>query len=327
MRNITISDLDAGQRLDKYLKKYLSGASSGFIYKMLRKKNILLNDRKASGSEKLNENDMITLYMSDATIDKFSTGPRDVLNGVKVRKGDYNAAIVYGGYSIDILYEDEHIAFLNKPAGLLSQKAQKDDISLVEIFESYVNITADTVSSVQRPGICNRLDRNTSGVVACGKTLKGLSALNEVIRERSVRKFYRCVVCGHPKDHMRLCGYLIKDDKTNKVKYYSNRQGSDASYIETVYDTVKRYKDASLLEVELITGKTHQIRAHLASCGNPLAGDVKYGAMRDMQLKHYLLHSYKLCFGKCEGVLAGVSNMVIKAPIPPEFDRYTDRIR
>ncbi len=325
MRKVTISDLDAGQRFDKYLKKYLSKAQSGFIYKMLRKKNILLNEKKATGSEKLAEGDVITLYLSDDTIEKFSVIESAVPDKVSIRTDGTH--IMYKNYTIDILYEDEHIAFLNKPAGLLSQKAEKNDVSLVEIFESYVNITSKAALSVQKPGICNRLDRNTSGVVACGKTLKGLQALTEAIREKKVRKYYRCIVCGHMKDHMRLSGYLTKDERTNKARYFSERPDSRAVRIETVYDTVERYKTASLLNVELITGKTHQIRAHLASCGNPIVGDIKYGAKKDPYLKHYLLHSYKLCFGKQQGALSGVSCKSIQAPIPWEFEEYTDKIR
>ncbi len=324
MRNITISDSDAGQRFDKYLKKYLSEAQSGFIYKMLRKKNIVLNQKKASGSEKLKSGDVITLYLSDDTIDKFSVNGTGEPNNVVIHV-DGNR-IIYKNYTIDILYEDEHIAFLNKPAGLLSQKAEKNDISLVEIFESYVAKTTSS-SSVQKPGICNRLDRNTSGVVACGKTLKGLQALTEAIREKRVRKYYQCIVCGDMDGSMRLSGYLLKDEKSNKVHYFDKKPNESAVRIETVYDTVKSYKDVSLLNVELITGKTHQIRAHLASCGHPLAGDIKYGAKKDANLKHYLLHSHKLCFGKEKGALCGVSQKTIEALLPQEFYDYTDKIR
>ena len=150
MRNITISDSDAGQRFDKYLKKYLSKAQSGFIYKMLRKKNIVLNQKKASGSEKLASGDVITLYLADDTIDKFSVNGTGISGNVDIRIDGTH--IIYKNYTIDILYEDEHIAILNKPAGLLSQKADKNDVSLVEIFESYVAETSHS-SSVQKPGI------------------------------------------------------------------------------------------------------------------------------------------------------------------------------
>lgn len=324
MRNITISDSDAGQRFDKYLKKYLSEAQSGFIYKMLRKKNIVLNQKKASGSEKLVSGDVITLYLADDTIDKFSVNGTGISGNVVIRTDGTH--IIYKNYTIDILYEDEHIAILNKPAGLLSQKAEKNDVSLVEIFESYVAKTSSS-SSVQKPGICNRLDRNTSGVVACGKTLKGLQALTEAIREKRVRKYYRCVVCGYMDGSMHLSGYLLKDEKANKVYYYDKKPNDSAVHIETVYDTVKSYGKVSLLNIELITGKTHQIRAHLASCGHPLAGDIKYGAKKDENLKHYLLHSHKLCFGREEGVLCGVSGKTIEALLPQEFYDYTNKIR
>ena len=121
--------------------------------------------------------------------------------------------------------------------------------------------------------------------------------------------------------------YLLKDEKANKVYYYDKKPNDSAVRIETVYDTVKSYGKVSLLNIELITGKTHQIRAHLASCGHPLAGDIKYGAKKDENLKHYLLHSHKLCFGREEGALCGVSGKTIEALLPQEFYDYTDMIR
>ncbi len=331
MREIIISEKEAGQRFDKYLKKYFKEAGSGFLYKMLRKKNIVLNGKKSTGNEILECGDSIKLFLADETIDKFRGVFSDNINvdksvNIKVRKDDTTGLvhIFYSNYDIEILYEDEHIIFFNKPAGLLSQKAEKDDVSLVEIFAEYLAVSSDGTDDVAgySVGICNRLDRNTSGVVAAGKSVKGLQALSETIKERRVSKFYRCIVHGKVTEGEFLKGYLIKDEKTNKVYISDEKAGDNSQYIETRYTPYKTCGDYSLLEVELITGKTHQIRAHLASCGHPIVGDIKYGAPKDSRLKHFLLHSYEMEFGEESGVLKNISEESIIAPLPKIFEKY-----
>ena len=333
MKDIVISANEEGQRLDKFLKKYFKEAGSGFLYKMLRKKNIVLNKNKAAGSEKLNAGDIISIFMSDETISKFRGEEKKRISEPKIKidiktDGHTNQKYIkYNSYRIDILYEDEYIIFFNKPAGILSQKAKKDDISMVEILECYLLKTGQiSDENIQKPGICSRLDRNTGGVMACGKNLKGLQALTEAIKERRVSKYYRCIVEGIPESESILSGYLIKDIDNNKV-YISDDKYQNEKYIRTEFKVIDTYDDKALLEVKLITGRTHQIRAHLAYKGFPIAGDVKYGAAADSRLKHYLLHAYKVRFGKEEGILSGVSEKTVMAPLPEEFEKYLQYIR
>lgn len=341
MREVIISDRESGQRLDKYLKKYLSKAGSGFIYKMLRKKNIVLNGKKAAGGELLSSGDKIKLFLSDKTLATFTgadvTGKvatkaitESAQNNKLVIDEKNGKSLLYASYKVPVLYEDDDIIFFDKPAGLLSQKSDKNDISLVDIFAEYMK-TVDGSSGGYTPGICNRLDRNTSGVVAAGKSVKGLQVLSEVIRDRRVSKIYRCIVHGNVSEGARLKGFLVKDEKANKVSIVNNPKGtkvtkgnsrSDAAYIETEYRPIGVCSAGTILEVLLITGKTHQIRAHLASIGHPIAGDVKYGDGKSGKFKRQMLHAYEMRFGEETGVLSGVSNKSIIAPYPKEFLRY-----
>lgn len=346
MLDIVISENEEGQRLDKFLNKYFKEAGTGFLYKMLRKKNIVLNGKRAGGNEKLVSGNVISIFMSDETIRKFRGDMEDALKNDIVpidiiTDGSFGFPyIMYKNYHIDILYEDRNIIFLNKPAGILSQKAKKEDVSIAEILESYLIKTGQISSdrNTQKPGVCSRLDRNTSGVMACGKSLKGLQSLTKAIRERTVSKYYRCIVMGVPKGDFILSGYLIKDNTGNKV-YVSDipadenascktgKNYSSEKYARTEFKVIETYGNNALVEAKLITGRTHQIRAHLAYKGYPIAGDIKYGAEPDNTLRHYLLHSYELKFGKEEGVLSGVSEKVITAPLPKEFIQYIQQVK
>lgn len=313
MQEITIGQKEYGQRLDKLLFKYLSKASSGFLYKMLRKKNITLNKKKASGNEILQMGDTVQIYFSDETFEKFRT-PAPAVSKKKSR--------------LSILYEDENILLINKPAGMLSQKASPTDVSAVEEIIAYLlhsgQITPSTLETF-RPGICNRLDRNTSGILAAGKTLIGLQTLNQAFADRSLHKYYLCPVQGILREPMELDGYLEKDPVGNKV-HIEKEPFENGTYVRTRFQPIAQGKDATLLEVELITGKTHQIRAHLASDSHPIFGDFKYGnpvlnqQLRErFGLKHQLLHAYRLEFPDFQGPLANVSGKSFTAPLAKKF--------
>ncbi len=321
MKEIIISEDQKNKRLDSFLKSYLVNASGGFIYKMLRKKNITLNDKKAQGTEKLKNGDSIKIYFSDDTLNKFKSD-----GGKTVSEEDSSKL---NNIAVSVIYEDDNIVLVSKPAGLLSQKAQAGDISLNDWLIQYLlengSVTKDSLE-LYKPSICNRLDRNTSGLVICAKSLSGARIMNEMLRDRTLDKYYRTIVAGKLSDKVKLKGYLYKDEKKNKVIIKDNDPHDDNySYIETEYDPLDYSKemDMTLLEVKLITGKPHQIRAHLADIGHPIIGDVKYGGRKIGKLNHQLLHSYRIKFPQdMDNELGYLAGKEYVANLPEAYDRY-----
>ena len=313
MQEIIVSTNEAGQRFDKLLAKYLNEAPKSFIYKMLRKKNIVLNGKKATGNEKLEVGDSIKLFLSDETIEKFSK--------VTVQKIKQK---------LDVIYEDENLLLINKPVGMLSQKAEAKDESLVEHIITYLLETEQLTEAELRkfkPSICNRLDRNTSGLVVAGKSLLGLQKMGELFKERSMKKYYRCLVVGEVKEKQYIKGFLYKDETINKV-VISKEEVTDSLPIETEYEPLWTNGKCTLLEVHLITGRTHQIRAHLASIFHPIVGDYKYGNRKindvykqKYKLESQLLHAYRLELPELNGELENISLKQFTAPLPKLFER------
>lgn len=319
MREIKINQNEANQRTDKFLLKYLNDAGRGFIYKMLRKKNITLNGKKSDGSEKLAVGDVIKIFMTEETIQKFQKN-----NSNTIRSNKRNIAI-----EKHIIYEDDHIILLNKPVGMLSQKSTPDDFSANEYLIDYMleqNMISKKDLQTFKPSVCNRLDRNTSGLLIFGKTLPALQTIAEELKNRTSHKYYLCIVKGILSDKEKISGYLKKDEKTNKVEISSTKL-IDSDYIETEYEPISSNQNYTLLKVLLITGKTHQIRAHLASIHHPIIGDTKYGDKKaneyfkkNYQLKSQLLHSYQLQFGSLKGSLDYLSNKTFYAEPGKKFN-------
>ena len=311
---------EAGQRLDKFLAKYMNEASKSFFYKMMRKKNITLNGKKCEGNEKLAEGDVVKLFLAEDTIEKFSS-----VQVQEVKKVD-----------LDILYEDDEIILVNKPAGMLSQKAKETDESLVEYLIDYLLGSGKLTESglrAFRPSVCNRLDRNTSGIVAAGKSLAGLQMLSGVFKDRSIHKYYQCLVSGEIRDVKTVDGWLLKDEKKNQVriltdveaKRFEGKGGDEEpKRIRTKYEPIATDGRFTLLRVTLLTGRSHQIRAHLASLGHPIVGDFKYGVVSKVNpsgrtVKYQLLHSYRLEFPKLAEPFVYLSGRVFEAPLPGYF--------
>lgn len=355
MQSVVIGKNQAGQRLDKFLHKYLPEAGSGFLYKMLRKKNITLNGRKAEGREILVTDDRVCFFLSDETLKKFSgqgvsSDRRMGTIPAGGRETEYREA--YGKlHGITVLYEDQDFLFVNKPAGILTQKAESGDCSLNEWICGYL-LAQDPAFREElatfHPSVCNRLDRNTSGIVLCGKSLGGLQYLSGCIRDRRVRKFYRAICVGALREDTELGGFLAKDTVRNVVSLSllqdagpekSGRAGEGAQ-VRAFCRPLALDGKYTLLEVELITGKSHQIRAQLAAAGHPLVGDFKYGETavnrefkRKYGLEHQLLHACRVEFPKAE-VRASVRSFPgetlrgrsFGAPRPELFDRIQKQL-
>ena len=336
MIKVSVGERDAGQRLDKYLRKYFAKAPSGFLYKMLRKKNITLNEKKASGSEMLQAEDEIEMFLSDDTILKFGgTLPGEGEDGSEHGEKRYRqykeAYEAYG--ELEIVYENDHVLVVNKPVGMLTQKADPSDRSLNEWLIGYLLSKGEMNERMLhtfKPSVCNRLDRNTSGLVLCGKTLAGSQKMSALLKNRSLRKFYYLYVKGVVKQGARIEGSLKKDEDINKVELCRNASDGEAVDVKTVYKPIKNYRNITLLEAELITGKTHQIRVHMASIGHPVIGDYKYGYLEwnDRYKKKYgihsqMLHAVRLEFPEMEEGWEDMSELVLAAE-PPEIFRILD---
>lgn len=340
MYRFEITPKDAGQRLDKYLHRILPLAESGFLHKMLRKKNITLNDRKAEGGERIAAGDSVKIFFSDETLLRFmgrktlpESGQTETdLSFLRECEAAYEKI-----RGVSVLYENEHVLLAVKPAGVLSQKAARGDLSLNEWLTGYL-LASGAVAKGElayfKPSVCNRLDRNTGGIVLCAKTLQGARMLGGILRDRSLRKYYRTYVKGNVREAGLIEGYLKKDEARNRVSIepmsaYTASAVPESlrhAYIKTGYRPIRAEADKTLLEIELFTGKPHQIRAHLAGIGHPVLGDYKYGdrAWNDVyrkkfQVRSQLLYAYSVVFPQLEAPFADLSGRAFNAELPEIF--------
>ena len=298
MREITIGKNDAGQRLDRFVSKSLPLLPPALLQKYIRLKRIKCNGARAQRDQRLQEGDILQLYINDEFFDK----PRED-----------NLFLTLFKPSLDIVYEDENLLLLNKRPGLVVHPDETERVNtLITHIQAYLYQKKEW-SPYQEgafaPALCNRIDRNTGGIVIAAKTAEGLRVMNQKIRDRELKKYYLCIVHGTlPRPAGRLEGYILKDEAKKQVTV-SSRPRPGAKTAVTLYETLAVRNGLSLVRCQLITGRTHQIRAQFAAAGHPLLGDGKYGSER--QNKRYgrsyqALYSYRLefCFTTDAGALA-----------------------
>lgn len=291
MKELIVNKNESDQRMDKFLKKYLSKAPQSFIYKMLRKKRIKLNDKKAKPKDRIFKGDKIQFYIADETLDKFIGKKEEIKISLP---------------SPRIIYEDENIILMNKSKGVLSHSVdKKDDNNIVDSMIGYLYKKGEYNPEEEKtftPSICNRLDRNTSGIIIGAKNYEALKDINEATKDREIKKYYKTVVKGNVEKDILLKGYLEKNEKINKVEITSRNTG-EGRKIYTEIKVLAKGGSYSLLEIDLITGRPHQIRAHLSSIGHPVIGDIKYGDKninkvfeQNYDLENQFLHAHKIVF-------------------------------
>lgn len=296
MREIVITGNDSGRRLDRFLRKYLPGASLGEIYRIIRK-DVKVDGRRAAESYILNEGDVLRLYLTDEEFEK-----------ARARRGGAgNAGSVSGAKrSFAIVYEDDDILIVSKPFGLLTHgDSHEKKNHLANQVKDYLieqGVYDPRSEKVFTPAPVNRLDRNTTGLVLFGKTSEAVRELSRLVASDEVRKYYTTIACGIINEELHLEGSLTRDEAHGRsVVAADGTSGhtADAKRIETIARPLESFGfgdglSATLCEVELVTGRTHQIRAHLASAGHPLIGDLKYGGRTGAPVNKYVGDRYGL---------------------------------
>lgn len=287
MKTIKVNANDGGQRLDKFLLKTFDSLPQSAMYKGIRTKNIKLNGKRCHASDRLKEGDVVSVYLKD----------------IFLEQSPYAYDFMSAPCNLDIVYEDENIMLLNKKAGLLvhPDRGQSRDTLIARICH-YLYLKKEYQPEKENsftPALVNRIDRNTSGIVMAAKNAESLRILNQKLKDREIRKFYLCIVHGILKSKQdTLVAYLQKDCLNNRV-FISDSKTAGGRAIRTSYRVIEEKNGLSLLEIELLTGRTHQIRAHMSSIGHPLLGDGKYGtnAMnKGTGFDKQALCSYRLIF-------------------------------
>ena len=290
MKELIITKNDSGQRLDKFLTKALDLPKS-LMYKSIRMKKIKVNRKRAEISTLLCEGDTVQCFIADEFF-RDSTSESEIGELASITP------------ALDVIYEDENILLINKRPGISvheDEHTRRD--TLIMRIQAYLFQKGEYDPRKEQsfaPSLCNRIDRNTGGIVICAKNAEALRIMNEKIKLREIDKFYLAAVHGIPKESEKtLTGYLLKDEKNNTVRVFDKNPPRGAKNIITKYKIIAKREDSALLEVCLLTGRTHQIRAHMAFIGHPLIGDGKYGhnkSDRERGYKYQALYSYKLRF-------------------------------
>ncbi|MFI3325828.1 MAG: RluA family pseudouridine synthase [Clostridia bacterium] len=286
-KTIEINKNDAGQRIDKFMAKNFPNLPMSMLYKAIRKKDVKVNSKRCEASQKLEQGNLLYMFLHD---DFLQQKPKDY---------DFLKAPT----QLNILFEDENIMILDKKPGVLVHPDENYHFdSLIARIQHYLFDKGEYQPEKEKafaPALINRIDRNTGGIVMAAKNSETLRIMNQKVKDREIDKFYLCVVDGVPSEKEAfLKDFLVKNEKQNRV-YISNKPSSDSKTILTKYKVLKSDNTKSLVEVELLTGRTHQIRAHMASIGHPLLGDGKYGKNeinKALGLKYQALYSHKLIF-------------------------------
>ena len=299
MREFIINDSETGLTLEKYIFKVLPAAPLSFIYKLFRKKDIKVNGHHEDKKYRVSANEVVAIYITDAQFDEFQK-EKDLEPNLKIK--DW------------IIYEDKNVLFVNKPRGLLVQKSAPNDESLDQLVIEYLMATNQYNPNKELafvPGPAHRLDRNTSGIVAFGKNHDALTMLFDLFKNHDlINKHYLALVVGNlEKDKDIITAPLKKDEKNNKVVV-----AKDGKTAQTVYKVIKRYDGYTLVDITLLTGRTHQIRVHMSYINHPVVGDSKYGNFeinKEFKSKYHFanqfLHAYKIGFGDLKEPLTNLS--------------------
>ena len=306
MKEYTVNKNDSGQRLDKFMSKAAKNLPQSLLYKAIRTKKIKVNRKRAEPAQVLAEGDTVQCFLQPQFLsDQYANDLFYTLTP-----------------SLSVVYEDDNIIICDKRPGMLCHPdEQGDNNTLIEHIKAYLYKKGEYEPDKENsfvPSLCNRIDRNTGGLVIAAKTAEALRDMNEIIRSRSVSKYYLCAVHGIPKpDKATLTAYLYKDTKNNTVTVYDKPKQGRVKIV-TGYKVLSEKDGDALLEVRLFTGKTHQIRSHLSYIGHPLLGDGKYGVNRDDKkagYKYQALYSYKLTFENGIGSLSYLTGKTVTADI------------
>ena len=299
MVEFIINDSENGLTLEKYVYKVLPTAPMSFIQKLFRKKDIKVNGHHQDKKYRLSTNEVVSIYISDDQLKAFQK-EKELNPNLKIK--DW------------IIYEDKNVLFVNKPRGLLVQKSTPKDESLDQLVIEYLMATNQYDPEVEKafiPGPAHRLDRNTSGIVAFGKNHEALTMLFDLFKNHDlINKHYLALVVGNvEKDKDIITAPLKKDEKNNRVIV-----AKDGKTAQTVYKVIKRFNDFTLLDITLLTGRTHQIRVHMSYINHPVVGDSKYGDFainkefkEKFHFANQFLHAYKIGFGDLDYPLNNLS--------------------
>lgn len=316
MREINIDINDANQRLDRFMVKYLPKAPKSLINKYIRLKKIKINKKRAYSDTVLKEDDKVQIYIYDEVLEEYED----------------NRVYTNLDYNLDIIYEDENIAIINKPVNILSHAATKEDYgnNIVDNFLKYLIKTKQYIPRMEKsfiPALSNRLDRNTSGLLIGCKNKNALNQINEAIKNRMIEKYYLTICKGHLKD--TSVNFNLEKESDNKMKI-SKYSGKESLTNVKLLDYKKGY---SLVEIELVTGRTHQIRVHLKGIGHPIVGDRKYGNnivnkefYNLYKLDNQLLHSYKIVLNGLSKELSYLNGKIIYGELPKRFKEINQEI-